>query len=72
MVFFGLEKHKYANNLGFSAALRLKGDPYPQGAYGGQSYTPMSAMTRHDLKLMELADNIALGDAIQIKCNDIA
>ncbi len=70
--FFGLKRHSYANNLGFSDALNLKGSPYPQGAFGGQSYYPMSTLERDALEKSAQQKSIHLGDAIQIERERIA
>lgn len=70
--YLGLNRHGYANNLGFSDALSLKGKPYPQGAFGGETYIPMSAFRRDELEETAMKIDGALGDAIQEKCEDIA
>lgn len=69
---FGLKNHAYANNLGFSDALNLRGRPFPQGAFGGGTYIPISIMTRR--ALVERAGILEkeVGDAIQERCEDIA
>lgn len=72
IVYTGLNLHPYANNLGFSDALNLEGRPYPQGAFGGKSYIPISIMVRDDLEERAAAEGIEFGDAIQQRCNDIA
>lgn len=72
VAYTGLAEHDYANNLGFSDALNLKGRPYPQGAFGGQTYIPMSVMTREALEDRACDMGLALGDAIQERCEDIA
>ncbi len=68
----GLENHQYANNLGFSEALRISGNPFPQKAYGGKNYFPMSALWRKDLEITAASEAIELGDAIQIVCEGIS
>ncbi|WP_417259538.1 hypothetical protein [Celeribacter sp.] len=68
----GLRKHDYANNLGFSEALNLKGNPYPQGAFGGSTYHPMSALRRTRLESLAAEKGIEFGDAIQIRSAEIA
>jgi anti-sigma regulatory factor (Ser/Thr protein kinase) len=70
--FFGLEQHSYANNLGFSSALNLKDNPYPQGAFGGRNYIPISVMERESLELKCLTDGLSQGDAIEVECRKIA
>lgn len=72
LLYSGLDKHGYANNMGFSEALNIKGNPYPQGAYGGQNYYPISAMRRDELEGLAEQRSIAIGDAIQIRCEEIA
>ncbi|APG47673.1 hypothetical protein [Phaeobacter porticola] len=72
VLYTGLAGHDYANNLGFSDALSLKGRPYPKGAFGGQTYIPMSVMTREALEDRAVDMDFALGDAIQERCEDIA
>ena len=68
----GLDRHGYANNLGFSEALNLEGRPFPQGAFGGRNYIPMSALFRDELEIEASNIDGALGDAIQGKCEEIA
>lgn len=68
----GLNNHTYANNLGFADALRLKGKPYPQGAFGGQTYLPMSSLERSDLEAVAWAQNVDFGDAIEYECRKMA
>ncbi|MDE4133700.1 hypothetical protein PXK00_11285 [Phaeobacter sp. QD34_3] len=72
IVYHGLNRHDYANNLGFSDALNLKGKPYPQGAFGGETYIPMSAMIREELRVRSEEMGFEIGDAIQERCEDIA
>lgn len=68
----GLRKHEYANNLGFSDALNLKGRPYPQGAFGGKTYFPFSSLRRAELESAAAEAGIEIGDAIQNRANGIA
>lgn len=70
--YIGLRRHSYANNLGFSEALNLKGNPFPQGAFGGKNYFPLSRLERGDLENLVSKSGIEIGDAIQEKCNEIA
>jgi len=70
--FAGLHKHDYANNLGFSEALKLVDNPYPKGAYGGQTYLPLSTMRLEDLRYVAQQEGCELGDAIQIECDKVA
>lgn len=68
----GLREHKYANNLGFSEALNIKDKPYPQGAFGGKTYIPISVMQRDSLEAYAAENWVELGDAIQVKCENLA
>lgn len=70
--FEGIEKLSYANNLGFSEALKLKGNPFPQGAFGGNSYIPLSVMSRESLENNSLNEGGELGDAIERRCGELA
>jgi anti-sigma regulatory factor (Ser/Thr protein kinase) len=70
--FAGLHKHDYANNLGFSEALKLVDNPFPKGAYGGETYLPLSTMRIEDLLCVVQKESCELGDAIQIECEKIA
>ncbi|MEO9683852.1 MAG: hypothetical protein ABJF86_17870 [Tateyamaria sp.] len=72
VVYKGLNKLTYANNLGFSDALSLEGRPYPQGAFGGHNYIPMSVLSRTSLDADALEVGDELGDAIERRCEDIA
>ncbi|KAA9008326.1 hypothetical protein [Histidinibacterium aquaticum] len=69
--YVGLQNHTYANNLGFSEALQLVDNPYPQGAYGGQNYLPIYKILRADLeKKISVGENI--GDALDEECAEMA
>lgn len=68
----GLNHLGYANNLGFSEALNLKGKPYRQGAFDGKNYIPISLMSRSRLDLDAQENGYALGDAIAARSEDVA
>ncbi|MBO9468285.1 hypothetical protein J7443_23865 [Tropicibacter sp. R15_0] len=70
--FSGLKDLTYANNLGFSDALRLKGKPYQQGAFGGQNYIPISSIARKDLEESAEEKGVQLGDEIEARCLSLA
>lgn len=70
--FTGLSNHQYANNLGFSEALRIQGRPHRQGAFGGSNYIPMSVMSRDVLETDAAEEGDEIGDAIQRRCDNIA
>lgn len=70
--YYGLKSHDYANNLGFSDALNLEGKPFPQGAFGGKNYLPISGMRLSNLEDLALDQGVEVGDAIQLECNEIA
>jgi anti-sigma regulatory factor (Ser/Thr protein kinase) len=70
--FIGLSNHNYANNLGFSEALSLRDNPYPQGAYGGKNYIPISGMRRDELESEVCQSGSAIGDIIENRCVEIA
>lgn len=70
--YLGLEKLSYANNLGFSEALNLEGNPFPQGAFGGERYIPLSVMSLDDLEADRIREGDELGDAIERRSRDIA
>ncbi len=70
--FHGLSKHSYANNFGFSDALKLEGKPYPQGAFGGKGYVPMSTMSLSHLEEVAALNSVQVGDAIEAECETIA
>ncbi|WP_412564055.1 hypothetical protein [Thalassobius sp. MITS945101] len=70
--FFGLSKHDYANNLGFSKALNLKGNPFQQGAFGGNNYIPISLMQKDVLEEAAADKFIHLGDEIEQRCGSLA
>lgn len=72
MAFYNLEGLTYADNLGFSDALRLRGQPYPQGAFGGRNYIPISSMRKKTLDTWAAEQWVELGDAIQAQCDEIA
>ena len=72
LLYKGLNRLDYANNLDFSDALSLKDRPYPLGAFGGQNYIPMSVMTRDVLEEDALENSDHMGDAIERRCEDIA
>ncbi|SDY78098.1 hypothetical protein SAMN05444004_103122 [Jannaschia faecimaris] len=72
MLYQGLGRHEYANNLGFSRALKIAGNKFPQGAFGGRSYIPMSRFGRDHIAKISTDHGIEFGDAIQIKCEDVA
>ncbi|WP_430463329.1 hypothetical protein [Tabrizicola sp.] len=71
-VFTGLKNHSYANNLGFSNALSIKGDPYPQGAFGGKSYIPLSVLERKKLEEIAAQEFKHIGDVIHSHCEQLA
>lgn len=68
----GLNNHGYANNLGFSEALSIKDKPFPQRAFGGNTYIPISRMIRADLEIQALEADIHIGDQIEASCVPIA
>lgn len=70
--YVGLNHLGYANNMGFSDILRLKGKPYPQRAFGGNSYIPISAISRDELEKEAAENAFELGDAISARCEEIA
>lgn len=70
--YLGLQNLKYANNLGFADALNLVGKPFPQGAFGGQNYIPMSIMKLESLENRASELGKELGDAIEERCENIA
>lgn len=72
MLYRNLQRHEYANNLGFSKALRVSGNKFPQGAFGGRSYIPMSQFGRSHFEKISTDRGIEFGDAIQLKCEEIA
>ncbi len=72
ITYSGLNNLSYANNLGFSELLNLKGKPYKKGAFGGQNYIPLSVMSRKDLESVANKKGIQLGDAISLRCDNIA
>lgn len=61
----GLEKLSYANNLGFSDALNLKGQPFPQRAFGSEHYIPLSVMSKDALEEAATELFLELGDIIE-------
>lgn len=67
-----LENYEYANNLGFSDALSLKGRPYPQRAFGGENYIPISRMNVNDIESESRASFIPVGEVIERRCGPIA
>lgn len=70
--FFGIDGYGYANNLGFSDALGLEGRPFPQGAFGGSSYVPISRMLRDELEAEASSFFVPMGEVIDKKCVPIA
>lgn len=68
----GLANYGYANNLGFSDALNLIDRPFPQGAFGGQTYVPISRLLRSDLELRAAEKFCHVGDVIEDNCLPIA
>lgn len=72
LVYKGLNHLSYANNLGFADALNLEGQPFRQGAFGGQNYIPISVMDREALEVDQEREGLELGDVLERKCNDIA
>jgi len=72
LVYRGLGRHSYANNLGFSEALNIKDKPYPRGAFGGYTYIPISGMSRAELSEYSADNFVELGEAIEHRCSDIA
>jgi len=72
MLYSGLEKLNYANNLGFSQALNILDNPFPQGAFGGKSYIPMSVMSLDSLQALAAEKAFEIGDAIEERCEDIS
>jgi len=72
IAYVGLQNHTYANNLGFSDALDLEGRPFPQRAYGGSTYIPLSFLLKAQLEETSLLHGIEIGDAIQLRAEDIS
>lgn len=72
MTYRGLNNLEYANNLGFSEALNIEKNPYPQGAFGGNSYIPLSIMKLQELEDEALDIEGQLGDAIERRCEDLS
>src|SRR5690606_1685097 len=70
--YLNLANHVYANNLGFSSGLNLENNPYPQGAFGGRNYFPITIMRRAALAAGALDYGDHLGDAIERECAVIA
>ncbi len=68
----GLSSLDYANNMGFSEVLNLKGNPYRQGAFGGHSYIPISSMSLEKLENDAQTNGYEIGDAISARCENIA
>ncbi len=69
---YGLGRHTYANNLGFSEALKIVGNPFPQRAFGGHNYIPLSAMRLEDIERDAMLKADHLGDAITRECVEIS
>lgn len=72
LTYHGLNKLGYANNMGFSEALSLDGNPFPQGAFGGESYIPLSVISLESLQADMSENGGELGDAIERRSRDIA
>lgn len=72
IVYTGLNHLGYANNMGFSEVLKLKGNPYQQGAFGGESYIPISSMNLDELQENAVENSYELGDAIAARSDSIA
>lgn len=72
LTYFGLDKLRYPNNMGFSEALNLEGNPFPQGAFGGNSYIPLSVLSKKSLDDDRIDHADEFGDAIERRCHDIA
>lgn len=70
--YYGLANQDYANNLGFSDALHLKGRPYRQGAFGGASYIPITTMNLRRLQESAAENGTELGDEIERRCEELA
>lgn len=71
-IYRGLNKLAYPNNLGFSEALNLKGNPFPQGAFGGERYIPLSSVSLDSLEADMFKHGDELGDAIERRAKNIA
>ncbi|UWQ96600.1 hypothetical protein K3728_05035 [Rhodobacteraceae bacterium M385] len=72
LTYHGLNKLGYANNMGFSEALSLDDNPFPQGAFGGESYIPLSVISLESLQSDMSENGGELGDAIERRSRDIA
>lgn len=70
--YFGLSRQDYANNLGFSEELKLRGEPFKKGAFGGVSYIPISRMYLNDIEDSASRNDHHVGDEIESRCKKLA